>query len=237
MVALCERARRLLGIFEEIGDERGMSDAYVMQAWGLVAQGATDLALDMAARALRLAESAGYLGGQARAHHVTALCEAGEIDTGQTLLTRALGMSRALCDEYVEALSLLYLGRLHVARRDPEAGATLNTVLTLARRSRLPHYVADALKTLGELDLAEGRAEQAVARLEESVRIWRTRGWLAFLADGLTSLGEARLAAEGKEGAREAWTEACELYRGLADDRAVDLMTGRLDRLDPASAC
>ncbi len=277
MVAMHNRATRLLGMFERLGDERGMADACVMCAWGLVARGATDRAVDMAEWALNLAESSGHLGGRARAHHViavahgrlridsavahldtalglarrlgntrfettvtqflgVALCEAGEDERGHALLTRSLGMSRALGDEYAEAFSLLYLGRLYVARRAPEAEATLDAVLSLARRNRLPHHLADALKTAGELDLAEGRFGLARARLEESAAIWRTRGWLAFLADCLVALGEARLVTGDSEGARSAWTEAGELYAGLGDDDAAGVAAGHLSRLDAPSS-
>jgi tetratricopeptide (TPR) repeat protein len=278
MVAMYERSRELLARFEELGDDRGMADACVMSAWGLVAQGETERAIDLAARGLRLAEASGHLGGQARAHHTmalaygrtrirpaiahlnialdlarrlgnprfeatvtqflgVALCEAGESETGWTLLTRALDMSRALRDEYVEAFSLLYLGKLYVAQGDPAAAGTLEAVLRLARRNRLPHYLADALQTAGELDLAEGRVRRAVTRLEDSVEIWRSRGWLAFLADGLAALGEARLAAGDRDGARTSWTEAQEIYGGLGDATAADATAERLGRLDAPSAC
>ncbi len=80
----------------------------------------------------------------------------------------------------------------------------------------MSHHVADALGLLGEIELAAGRRAEAVGHLRESVAVWRTRGWLSFLAAALMTLGRA-LADLDPPAAREAFEEARDLYGRLGD--------------------
>jgi DNA-binding SARP family transcriptional activator/tetratricopeptide (TPR) repeat protein len=262
MTTLHERSRRLLRMFEEAGEPRGMSDALVNCAWGLVAEGKPEEAQRMAGEALALAREHDHLGGQARAHHLlgiacsttrieaaighlaralelgrelsnprfeaTALqflgaahCAAGRIDSGHDLLVESLVMCHERGDRYAETFSLLYLAKLYAALDDPRARPAAEAVLSVSRRHGMPHHLADALKVLGDLDLAAGRFASAVIRLEESVEVWRSRGWTAFLAETLRSLGRAHAGAGDDEAAAGAWTEARELFTGLRDPGAA----------------
>ena len=81
----------------------------------------------------------------------------------------------------------------------------------LSRSHRLAHHQADALWVLGGVDLAEGRIDEAVAHLEESVRLWRTRGWQEFLAGALADLAQAYTAAGDLTAAAAARSEATAL--------------------------
>lgn len=267
MATLHERSRRLLAMFERVGEPRGMADALVNCAWGLVAEGRPDDALTAAGRALELAREHDHLGGQARAHHLmgvaygtrrvesaiehltralelarelgnprflaTALqflgaahCEAGRVDSGHDLLVESLTMCHERGDRYAEAFSLLYLAKLYAALDDPRARPAAEAVLSLSRRHDMRHHVADALKVLGDLDLAAGRYASATVRLEESVRVWRSRGWSSFLAETLRSLGRAQAGNGDGEAAARSWTEARSLFEGLSDtDAAAEVNT------------
>ncbi|NYI03228.1 AfsR/SARP family transcriptional regulator [Allostreptomyces psammosilenae] len=270
MVTLHDRGQQLLEIFSEVGERRGMADALISCAWGLVAQGDREEALLFAERALHLAEGADYLGGQARAHHIMAIAladsdphqsiaylrealkfgellgnrrfqatalqflgavyfSAGYVDTAHDYLSRSLTMAHALQDRYLEAFSLLYLARVFAERGDQRAMPTAEAVLALSREGNFGHHLADALALLGELHLAEGDTAAAVARLEESVDVWRSRGWLIFLARTLRSLGEAHVAAGDPHRAHRAWQEAHELFTRLGDTAAADEVTELLE--------
>jgi tetratricopeptide (TPR) repeat protein len=271
MSALHERSRRLLEQFEHLGEPRGMADALVNCAWGLVAEGRPDDALAAAGRALELARDHDHLGGAARAHHLmgvaygtrriecaiehltralelarelgnprfeaTALqflgaahCEAGRVDSGHDLLVESLTMCHERGDRYAEAFSLLYLAKLYAALDDPRARPAAEAVLSVSRRHDMRHHLADSLKVLGGLDLAAGRYASATLRLEESVQVWRSRGWSSFLAETLRDLGHAHAGTGDGGAADRAWTEARSLFEQLSDADAaaeVDALLGR----------
>lgn len=252
MVVMRETAERLLRLFTELGDDRGMADALIQISWGLVAQGAKEEALATATRALRLAEPSGYLGGQARALQVQAVAHgeedplralpcleraleiaerlgnprlkatvvqflgvghafAGDLGTGQDMLNRSITMARELDDRYLETFSLVYLARLFTAIGDVRARPTADLALAYSRAGNFGHHLADALAVLGELNLAAGDTAAAVDCLEESVEVWRTRGWFPFLARTLRRLGDAYAAAGDHDAAAAVRAEADDL--------------------------
>lgn len=151
----------------------------------------------------------------------TARCRMGDVVTGEDLLRKSLSIARDYADHYVEGFSLLYLAKLYATFENPRARPLVETVLLLSRRYGMPHTLAEALRMLGELELAAGRPAAAVSLLTESVDVWRTRGWVAFLAETLRALGQANRALRDEDGARRAWQEACELYTQLGDTAAA----------------
>ncbi|GLZ15041.1 SARP family transcriptional regulator [Actinomadura sp. NBRC 104425] len=257
-----DESTRLYRLFAEVGERRGMADALVAQCWGLTARGDSELALETARRALRLAQETDHLGGEARAHHVmgvaygearpeqaaehlerclelarlhgnprleatamqflgAAYCLTGRIESGHALLVGSLRITHQLKDHYAEAFSLLYLAKLYTALGDERALPTANSVVYLSRRHNLEHHLADAMTVLGQLDLAAGRYADAVTNLEESVRLWRARGWHSFLASTLRLLGQAHRENGDEEAARKAWSEALSVYERLGDTAAA----------------
>ncbi|MFJ3218277.1 ATP-binding protein [Kitasatospora sp. NPDC086801] len=136
---------------------------------------------------------------------------AGEVERGCELLTRSLAMARSLDDRYVEAFSLLYLATLYSATGDDRARPTAEAALVIARRFDMGHHLAQALGILGELDLTAGHHSSAVSYLEESVLVWRARGWRSFLTGALRALGRAYAAAGLPESAARVLDEAREL--------------------------
>ncbi|HEU5107729.1 MAG TPA: tetratricopeptide repeat protein, partial [Micromonosporaceae bacterium] len=163
-----------------------------------------------------------------------AYCRAGEADAGLRVVERSLATFRRYGDGYAEALSLLTQARLYGLSGDPRARQAAGAALEIARDYDMGHHVADALGVLGELALAEGDGERAVAHLSESVALWRARGWPSFLATALRALGRAHAAhqpgadpAVAREKARAAWTEA----RGIAEALGDDTTRAELDAL------
>jgi hypothetical protein len=81
---------------------------------------------------------------------------------------------------------------------------------------------------LGQLDLAEGNVRAAIATLERSVQVWRTRGSIPYLARTLRSLGDAHAAAGDRRRAGAVWEEARELFRSIAHEDGVRTLDDRL---------
>ncbi|MEO3742598.1 tetratricopeptide repeat protein [Plantactinospora sp. B5E13] len=154
--------------------------------------------------------------------------ELGDYQASQQALDESLAICRAHRDTYTEALTLLALARLYLVQGDRRARAAAEASLAIGRRHTMRHHVAEALGLLGEIELAEGRPTRAIAHLEESVAIWRTRGWLSFQAAALTNLGRAYLSADAGA-ARSALTEAREIYLNLGDDARVGELDALLD--------
>ncbi|MEU7858132.1 BTAD domain-containing putative transcriptional regulator [Nonomuraea sp. NPDC049141] len=249
MAAQYEGAEQLIALFAELGEERGLSDAYVLRAWGEAARGDTAEGLRSGQIALSLAEGSGHRGGQARAHVCMAVAHgtrnikmaiphllrglelaeqlgnprfeattlqflglahahAKEFETGLDYLVRALAIYRQIRDPLLEAMGLVALAKLYAGHHDPRARAAAEAAELLSSSHRLAHHRADALWVLGEVDLAEGRIDEAVTHLEESVRLWRTRGWQEFLAGALAGLADAYTAAGDLPAAAAARQEA-----------------------------
>lgn len=155
-----------------------------------------------------------------------AYCLSGRVESGHALLVDSLRICHELKDHYAEAFSLLYLAKLYAALGDDRAMPTAKSVVYLARRHNLEHHLADGLTVLGQLDLAAGRYDSATANLEESVRLWRARGWHSFLADTLRALGLAHRHSGDEEAARKVWSEAMSVYERLGDtSAAADIAT------------
>ncbi|GGM73028.1 BTAD domain-containing putative transcriptional regulator [Dactylosporangium sucinum] len=263
MLRSYDRACRLLEMFTALGETRGMADAAVMCSWALTAQGRAVDAVELAERALRLADGSGHLGGRARACVALAVAfaeqkrwdraatslfagleaarrhgnpryeatvlqflgiaqrELGELDASEASLVASLAITRRYHDSYAEALTMLALARLHAHRGDERATEEAEGALRIGREHGMGHHVAESLAVLGEIDLARGRPEAAVARMEESVAMWRTRGWLSFQAAALATLGRAYGELGRAVPASAALAEARDIYARLGQPEKV----------------
>ncbi|MET7396571.1 tetratricopeptide repeat protein [Dactylosporangium sp. NPDC005572] len=265
MAQLRTDAFRLLEMFEELGVERGVSDAAVMCSWALVAAADHDQAIAMGERALRSAERSGHVGGLVRANLVLAVAkfdqawfdaavghadaalsharalgnaraeatvlqylgighrELGNLELSQRMLGESLAISRRYRDNYTETLTLVALARVYQLRGDPLARETAELASSLSREYNMTHHLADSLGLLGELELAAGRPRHAIEHLQQSVALWRTRGWHSYQASALSSLGQA-FASVDPAAARAAFEEARTLFRRVGnDERAAEL--------------
>jgi tetratricopeptide (TPR) repeat protein len=185
MATLHERSGRLSRMFEELGEPRGMSDALVNCAWGLVAEGDPDEALTVAARALTLARDHGHLGGQARAHHIMGIaCGAPRIEAAIEHLTLALELARELGNPRFEATAMQFLGAAHCEAGHVDSGHDLLVEsLTICHERGDRYAEAFSLLYLAKLYAALGdpRARPAaeavvsVSRRTACGTIWPTR--------------------------------------------------------------
>ncbi|GAB3497100.1 AfsR/SARP family transcriptional regulator [Nocardiopsis coralliicola] len=226
--AATEAAERSLERARGIGYLGGQARAYHVLAIAAYEGQRIEDAIGHLTEALELARLIGNSRFEATAMQFlgAAQCLSGRIDTGRTNLLRSLDMARSLGDRYAEVFSLLYLTRLYTAVGDEAALATARTAAELSRRHGMDHHLADSLTLIGEIHLAEGRSGPAVATLEESVALWRTRGWPSFLADALDSLAGAYAAAARPAASSAARAEAARLRTapdaaptGVADAR------------------
>jgi tetratricopeptide (TPR) repeat protein len=200
----------------------GQARAYQVLAIAAHGEGETATAAAHLTRALELARLIGNSRFEATAMQFlgAAECETGRVEEGRAHLLRSLEMSRSLGDRYAEVFSLLYLARLHIRLGEPAALPTVRAAARLSRDHGMDHHLADALGMEGEILLDAGEVRAAVASLEESVRIWRTRGWPSFLAPVLAALARAYEAAGDPAAARRAHAEADALLHDHADANA-----------------
>lgn len=226
-------AHRALDLASSVGHLGGQARAHHVMA---VAYGEAriDLALEHLRAALHAARQLGN-----RRFEVTvmqflgaSLFLSGDADAGEKLLVETTEMARADQDEYLEAFSLLYLGKLYAEHGSPKAAETAEAIVSLSRRNRLPHHLADGLKLNAEIALAEGRTDAALAYVEESVEIWRSRGWLAFLAEGLTAMGRVQAAVGDPTAAGHSWAEAADIATQLGDDASARKLEDAIKELD-----
>ncbi|MUL42647.1 AfsR family transcriptional regulator [Streptomonospora sp. PA3] len=188
----------------------GRARAYQVMAVAAHGMGRPEQAVAHLTRALELARLLGNSRFEATAMQFlgAAQCEAGDVERGRANLDTSLAMTRTLGDRYAEAFSLLYLARLQLATGEARALDTASEAAELSRRYGMNHHLADALGLQGRALLEAGRAGEAAAVLEESVRVWRTRGWPAFLAEALRGLARAYSAGGHADAARRAEEEA-----------------------------
>ncbi|WP_035853534.1 AfsR/SARP family transcriptional regulator [Cryptosporangium arvum] len=146
---------------------------------------------------------------------------AGLLDEAEGYLAESLAISRRHRDLYTETLTLICLARVRLQRGDEDASLAAEEALATAREYNMPHHVADALGILGEIALGAGRPVEAVGYLRESVALWRTRGWLRFLAGALVALGRALTAVDRVESAA-ALREGAALFAQAGDDAGAD---------------
>ncbi|MFF5210737.1 BTAD domain-containing putative transcriptional regulator [Streptosporangium sp. NPDC000396] len=199
-------AARALALAEETGHLGGQARAYLATAVAL-GEERLDAAIPPLLRCLDLARKMGNPRFEATALQFLGMVH-GEFTAAHDYLTRSLAICRELRDPLPEAMALNELAKLYLRHADPRTPALAAEAESLARRYHLAHHLADALWVGGCLDLTEGRVEEAVTRLEESVRLWRTRSWPSFLSRALRSLGDAYAAAGRPAEAQEAWSEA-----------------------------
>ncbi|GAA1082959.1 AfsR/SARP family transcriptional regulator [Nocardiopsis composta] len=213
-------AREALRLAEDADYLGGRARAYHVMAIAAYEDQRIDRAVDHLTDALELARLLGNSRFEATAMQFlgAAQCLSGQIETGRYHLLRSLEMARSMGDRYGEVFSLMYLTRLYIALGDPEALPTAESAARLSRRHGMNHHLADSLALAGEIHLSAGRVPEAVAILEESVGLWRTRGWPSFLADALDTLARAYDAASRPTAAVTARTEAARLRGTAAHD-------------------
>jgi DNA-binding SARP family transcriptional activator len=231
-VQAIEAAERSRQLAESSGHLGGQARALVAQA---VAHGALmqlEPALAALHKALTLTRTLGNPRYEAAVLQFLGIAhlQAGDFNTSRARLEESMAISRTYHDDYTGVLTMIVQARLQLTIGDPQARDTAERSLALGRLYTMNHHVADALGVLGEIELAEGNPARAVACLSESVRIWRTRGWLAFLASGLQTLGDA-CAAIDPPGAVAAWSEARDLFARLGHDALVTDLDRRVKLL------
>ncbi|MBW4722172.1 AfsR/SARP family transcriptional regulator [Saccharothrix obliqua] len=142
--------------------------------------------------------------------------ELGRFDVSKHMLDQSLAIARSHRDSYTEVLSLLASARLHLRVDRDRATADAERSLALSRRHRMTHHTAEGLELLGLLALQENRPHDAVVHLEESVALWRTRGWHSYHAAALESLGRAYEQVD-EVAARRAFADARAIYLRIGD--------------------
>jgi predicted ATPase/DNA-binding SARP family transcriptional activator len=180
-----------------------------------------DAGLARAGQALELTRELGDAWGAAYASFMLANLE-GDRDHARTLYEQSLQTFRELGDEHSALLVTRHLAWAYADLGDLEHAQALHEAnVARARQTDNPRMEASALGALAEYALDEGRADDALALLEQSLRLHRDVGDvldstvdLARIAAALAGVGEEATAAQllaafdalGDEiGGRRAW--------------------------------
>jgi tetratricopeptide (TPR) repeat protein len=156
-----------------------------------------------------------------------------ERDEGRTELAErhlrdALRLARQIQVPYEEAFITVNLGGLEAAAGRPGALARLVFGLALSRARGLTFVEAVALRTLGDLDRAEGRPATAVDNLTRALALWRRLRVPHGEALTLKLLGRAQAATGDADAARDSWRQALALFERLTNPAEVTDVTGLL---------
>jgi tetratricopeptide (TPR) repeat protein len=218
-----EAAGEALVWAEQAGHLGGLARGHVALAVALGESGRLQPAVEHLFHALSRARELGNPRWEATALQFLGIghSEAGQFDASERFLAESLAISRRHGDAYTEALTMIALARLHLRRGDPDARPAAEAALEVAREYRMTHHTADALSILGEIELHRGRAAEAAGYLSDSVALWRTRGWLRFLAGTLILLGRA-LGKLDPAAARDALREAEDLSVRVGDQAKAE---------------
>ncbi|MFC7529287.1 BTAD domain-containing putative transcriptional regulator [Actinoplanes sp. GCM10030250] len=215
MARMHTQATRLANLFDRLGDPVGQCDAAVLTAWALAGGGRPVAAVEAAERALRLAEKAGYLGGQARAHVALALShgEDGRLDVARDRLTQALALAAELRNDRFEATVLQFMGIVHCRAGDlPASRAALDASLAISRRHGDRYAEVLTLITQARVAVREGDP-RAGDLAERAVFLGRRSTMTHHVADALSVLGEAELHAGRTGRAVQHLTESVRMWR------------------------
>ena len=205
---------RLLAIFTELGDQRGMADAEVILAWGLIAEGRNDDARRTARRSLRLATTTGHLGGQARAHVALAISFS-ELRPVAAIahLRSALDLTRCLNNPRYEAGVLQLLAVAYQTTGEMQRSReVLAQALDIVRRYHDHYSEAQNMLVLSRLYLKLGDPAAADAA-EAALTIARTYHITHQTADAFSILGEIAIADGRHTDAVAPLAESVRLWR------------------------
>lgn len=179
-----------------------------------------------AARELDRAE-ARLLLERGRVLHARFLAQREEDPRELELFEAALALARASGDDRLHAEALFWIGIVHqVVRGDSAASLPFfEPSYRLASELGDRKLMSYAIRHLGFAHDDAGRAEEAWAAFEESVRLRREEGFLPGVAAGLFTLGEVA-AERGRPGeARELLEEA----RALAVQTGANAFLARIE--------
>ncbi|MFC3742371.1 ATP-binding protein [Paractinoplanes deccanensis] len=208
-------ASRLLEMFTALGHLPGRSDASVMCAWSLTAEGAHAQAVGMAEQARELAQKSAHVGGEARARLALAVAtfEQGQFDIAVAHTRAALERARVLGNARWEATALQFAG---IGLREMGDLATshemLDRSLAISRHYRDTYTEVLTLLALARLHLRRGDpAARSTAEL--ALALSREYRMGHHLAEALQVLGEIEFAAGNRDRAITLLEESVRRWR------------------------
>jgi tetratricopeptide (TPR) repeat protein len=160
-------------------EKHDLTVATALSQLGRAARGSGDLlaALDYYHQAAEIQGRLGVPRGVAlcRRRAGDVLAELGRTEEAAVELRAAAKAMAELGDRIQYARTLTILGSLQArAGRRPDGRALMVEALTAVRKTGSPHYTAEVLFALGELDLADGRLDSAREYLAESGRLYES---------------------------------------------------------------
>ncbi|MFF4168748.1 BTAD domain-containing putative transcriptional regulator [Streptomyces sp. NPDC001744] len=186
-------------------------------------------------RATAIFEELGAVGEQARAHYSTAcaLYLFGRIPEAVAFSERGLALSRETGDELWTAECLVELAWFHANLGQPEKGLALSEeAQALFGRLDAPWQQAQGWDVLGHILRRLGRYEESAATYRRATEAFGELGDRRNAVGTLMRLGDTRLAAGDREGARADWLRALADAEQHALSRSAQEARDRLAALD-----
>lgn len=141
----------------------------------------------------------------------------GDYEQGKRELRKAYDLYEELGDHHGMAGALAALG-FAVSMTDGSQGEDLvRQAVAMYRKLQDPWALSFAIFGLGRVLVIEGRSEEAIPLLEESVAWARGAGEKTMLAIALSTVGRARLGVGDLRGAKAASVESLQLAGSLGD--------------------
>jgi tetratricopeptide (TPR) repeat protein len=196
-------------------------------------RGRLDSALALLARGLALAAGHGNAYQRVLLLRTAGIIERdqGRIERAETCLREALRLAQEIQMPYEEAFITVNLGALEAAAGRPGARERLAGGLALSRVRGITFVEAVGLRTLGELELSEGRLDRALVALRRALELWQALR--VPFGEALTwkLLGRAQDAAGDPIAARASLRQALVLFERLDNAGEVAELTGLLARV------
>jgi len=117
--------------------------------------------------------------------HATLAEQQGDVLQAKSYYEQALGMARLSADKRLYAMTLINLAELYLSMRLYElAEEAAREALQVAEAIKEKEYVRNALKTLAQVYVKQGRAEEAMALYGKIILLGREVGVLEWVQDG-----------------------------------------------------
>ena len=196
-------------ICRALGDRRGVAEATRWLSWVYSVEGEVDRGVQLAREGLSifrdLGDPAGVVSGLTAL--TSALSWAGEYVESQAQMEECLAIHDDLGMR--NAFDLLWLGWVNIHQgRYAQARSHLEAGLALGRAKDQLQMVADALHQLGQVAVPEGRYQEAVELILESITMYQTLGLTDNRGVARCALGYAARGQGDLEQAQRCWVQA-----------------------------
>jgi DNA-binding SARP family transcriptional activator/tetratricopeptide (TPR) repeat protein len=222
---------RAVSRLEALGDQEGAAHAHYGLGYMHRELGDDDRAITHLNQAIELYRRVGHVRGEATAVRGLGLVHRarGELDQAETLCARAHLMATTAPDRLLSCYTGQALAKVWIRQQRPERAAeplAEMLVTSLGLRDRLG--AALIRRTIGEMHLAAGRPQEALAFLIEAEDGWKELDHQLWQARTLRDIGAAHAALGDALAAHRSWATAARTLEKIGTRERGELTAWRL---------